>query len=394
VSPRQTSGGPRGYRRLASGNFQVRVTGFPSEVVADELAATLRVAELRIAKREGHALPTPAGTRFRTLGQAAEEFLAHKLAHGGKNGALTPAGQHHWGLATRPWRKGPLSSQPLRTLARADLQAAVDARTGKHRVSARNEAQALLAILRHAQGSDVLFAASLMMIDVPKRTRKTRRDLTPAEFDFLVAFVDARQRRMLELASTLGCRINELFLLERAWIDLSARTITFPLEATKEKREKTIDLTREEVEMLRAQLLDVYSRLGSDTPYVFPKPQGSRWRYGHFHEDVWAPAKGNAIAAWRREHGADPDDDSVTTPFDTVTLHTLRRTCVGWLRASRLPVEVIAQRLGHSDGGATLLRHYRFVRDGEARAALDELGSGVRGHLRERAGETDPEELE
>lgn len=384
---------PRGYRQLASGNWQVRISGFPTEVVADELAAILRVAELRIAKREGHALAAPAGARFRTLGQVAEEFLAHKLAHGGRHGALTPAGSAYWRLATKPWRTGPLKDQPLRSLTRTELQTEVDKRTAKHRVSARNEAQALLAVLRHAQGNDTLFAASLLMIDVPKKTRKSRRDLTPEEFDFLVAFVDGRQRRMLELASTLGCRINELFLLERSWVDLAARTIIFPLEATKEKRTKTLDLTREEVDLLKAQLLDVYSRLGSDTPYVFPKPMGSKWRYGAFHERVWGPAKKDAIKAWRREHAEDPDDESVATPFHSVTLHTLRRTSVGWLRASRLPVEVIAQRLGHNDGGATLLQHYRFVRDGEVRAALEELGSGVRGYLR-RASKQDSEGLE
>jgi hypothetical protein len=47
-----------------------------------------------------------------------------------------------------------------------------------------------------------------------------------------------------------------------------------------------------------------------------------------------------------------------------------------------LPVEIIAQRLGHDDGGATLLRRYRYVREGETRAALDGLGAGVRAHLR------------
>src|SRR5438067_3975321 len=106
--------GTRGYRRLPSGHFQIRVSGFPPEVVADELAATLRVAELRIAKREGHALPTPAGARFQTLGQAAEGFLAHKLSHGGKHGELTPAGATYWKLATRPWREGVLRKRPLR----------------------------------------------------------------------------------------------------------------------------------------------------------------------------------------------------------------------------------------------------------------------------------------
>jgi integrase len=86
----------------------------------------------------------------------------------------------------------------------------------------------------------------------------------------------------------------------------------------------------------------------------------------------------------------------VATPFDGITLHTLRRTCVGWLRASNLPVEVIAQRLGHNDGGATLLRHYRYVREGEARAALDRLGAGVRAYLDELedAGEKGEEQPE
>lgn len=375
----------KGYRRLPSGRFQVRVAGFPVEVVSDELAATLRVAELRVAKREGHPLPTPAGARFRTLGQVGEEFLAHKLAHGGRHGELTPAGARHWTLATRPWREGQLAGRPLRTLTLPDLQSAIDARTLEHRVSARNEAQALQAILRYAQASDVVFAASLLMVVAPKRTRRTRPDLTPAEFDHLLSFVDSRQRRMLQLASTLGSRINELFLLERAWVDLEDRQIRIPLEATKEKREKILDLTDEEVALLREQLFDVYRRLGTATRFVFPKPYGSQWRYGHFYEDVWAPAKRGAIAAWRSELGNDPDDNSVRTPFDEVTLHTLRRTCVGWLRTSALPVEVIAQRLGHADGGATLLRHYRYVRDHEVRDALDSLGSGVRAYLNRTA---------
>jgi len=377
---------------LPSGRYQIRVSGFPPEVVADELAATLRVAELRIAKREGYVLPTPSGARFVTLGQAANGFFAHKLAHGGKNGDLTPAGAKHWELATRPWRKGPLSERPLRALTLHAIQREVDERTAVHRVAARNEAQALLAILKHAQRTDVVFAASLLMLEPPKKTRKTRRDLTPEEFDQFVAFVDVRQRRLLQLASTLGSRINELFLMERRWVDLDVRRIVIPLEATKEKREKVLDLTDEETQLLSEQLIDVYRRLGGDTRYVFPKPQGSRWRYGHFYEDVWAPAKKDAVMNWRRERGADPEDESIETPFDAVTLHTLRRTAVGWLRASDLPVEVIAQRLGHNDGGATLLRHYRFIREGEARAALDSLGAGVRARLRDLSGESDKSE--
>jgi excisionase family DNA binding protein len=37
----------KGYRGLPSGRYQIRVAGFPSEVVPDELTAVLRVAQLR-----------------------------------------------------------------------------------------------------------------------------------------------------------------------------------------------------------------------------------------------------------------------------------------------------------------------------------------------------------
>jgi integrase len=100
-------------------------------------------------------------------------------------------------------------------------------------VSGRNEAQGVLAVLRFAQHEDVAFAASLLTVVPPTKLRRTRRDLTPAEFDYLLSHVDPRQSRLLELASTLGSRINELFLLERSWVDLERRTIRFPVDATR-----------------------------------------------------------------------------------------------------------------------------------------------------------------
>jgi hypothetical protein len=44
----------KGYRRRPSGGYQIRVAGFPSQVAKDELVAMLRVAELRILKRDGN----------------------------------------------------------------------------------------------------------------------------------------------------------------------------------------------------------------------------------------------------------------------------------------------------------------------------------------------------
>jgi hypothetical protein len=217
-------------------------------------------------------------------------------------------------------------------------------------------------------------------LEVPKKTRRTRRDLTPDEFDFLLSFVDHRQQRLLALASTLGSRINELFLLDRGWVELDVRRIVIALEVTKEKREKILDLTDEETALLREQLVDVDTRLGARTTYVFPKPHGSRWRYGHFHEDVWAPAKRRAIAEWRCKEGY------------------VCRLLSRMLRCTRFAGPALAGcvqvscpwRSSRSGSATTTVGRHFFLTiatfgPGEARSALDDLGSGVRARLRDLA---------
>src|SRR5437660_140338 len=78
----------------------------------------------------------------------------------------------------------------------------------------------LPASLHHVPASYVIFRPSLLALQIPKKTQRRRTNLSPDEFDFLVSFVDARQQRLFQLASTLGNRINELFALERDWCNL------------------------------------------------------------------------------------------------------------------------------------------------------------------------------
>jgi integrase len=107
------------------------------------------------------------------------------------------------------------------------------------------------------------------------------------------------------------------------------------------------------------------------TATPFPKRHGSPWRYSAFQRLVWKPMIRDAIKAWKREQ-------TRPEPFSGLTCHDLRHTAASLMRQAGMPAELVAERLGHSDGGALLLRTYRHVRDGETRAALDAIGFGLR----------------
>ena len=71
-------------------------------------------------------------------------------------------------------------------------------------------------------------------------------------------------------------------------------------------------------------------------------------------------------------------DRTSQEPFTGLTCHDLRHTAASLMRQAGIPAELVAERLGHADGGALLLRTYRHVRAGETRAAFDAIGPGLR----------------
>ncbi len=182
-----------------------------------------------------------------------------------------------------------------------------------------------------------------------------------------VAYAPSYAFRLVLLAGTTGNRINELFTLTDDRVDLAARTLTIPAELCKERRRKVIPLTDEETQLVREQLL----ARAPGTPLVFPKRHGSPWRYSAFQKLVWRPMLRDAAKAWKRER-------STPEPFTGLTCHDLRHTATNLMRQAGMPVELAAERLGHGDGGALLLRTYRHVRSDETRAALDAVGHGLR----------------
>jgi integrase len=308
--------------------------------------------------------------RLPTLAEASESFLARKRISG-KRGPLSPKGILYYEHSSRPWREGQFSSLPLDLLDRGSIEDAVLERASKHAVSARNELQILKAILLYAQGRGHRFDPALLTIEPVATPRHEKRALSADELEFLAAYAPSYAFRLVLLAGTTGNRINELFTLTDDRVDLANRTLTIPAELCKERRTKVIPLTEEETSLLREQLL----ARAPGTSLVFPKRHGSLWRYSAFQRLVWAPMLRDASRAWEKE-------TETPSPFEGITCHDLRRTAVGLMRASQIPVELAAERLGQSDGGALLLQSYRVVRDGETRAALDGLGSGLRAATR------------
>jgi len=250
------------------------------------------------------------------------------------------------------------------------------ARAAARPVSARNELQALKATLRYAQARGHVFDPSLLTIEPISTPNHEGRALSVSELEFLASHAPSYAFRLVLLAGTTGNRISELFTLTDDRVDLRNRMLVIRADLCKERRRKLISLTIEETQLLREQLV---ARAAGST-LVFPKRHGSQWSYSSFQKLVWRPTLRDAAEAWSRERGAQE-------PFSGLTCHDLRHTAASLMRQAGIPAELVAERLGHADGGALLLKTYRHAREGETRAALDALGHGLRAAARPTAEE-------
>jgi integrase len=190
---------------------------------------------------------------------------------------------------------------------------------------------------------------------------------------------------MILLAGTTGMRWGEFTGLVESEVDLEARTITLEPERTKEGRRKIIDLTDEEIELLREQLAGPLRAVTpgatgalpgrpAGTPLVFPTRTGRPWRHWQWLRFVWYPARARAADNYRAAHGLELD---AATPFDGRTPHDLRSTGIVLMLDRGMSPAEVATRIGHADGGALIAA--RYDRDMErrrlrTRAALPTAG--------------------
>lgn len=362
-----------GVRKHPDGpGYQIRVSPFPPETRAMPDEANARAIQLRQYREAGirdlRAVESTSETI--TLREACEGYRNAKLARGGKNGPLAPKTRTALTLRLRPWAEGPFADLPLAWLQRRAVEDAITARAAQAPRSARDEQRELVNVLAWAQGRGEAVPAALFGLPPVRVTTRPRQALTFAETEYLIAHAPAYGRDLLSFLVLCGGRVGEAFAAEPSWFALKddTPTLTVPEWACKERREKVIVLTADDVALVRRQLL----ARAAGSRYVFPKREGSRWSYNSFHLLVWAKAVKRAAAAWRDEHGDGP------TPFDGLRVHDLRATNATLMRDAGVPVEIAAARLGHKDGGFLLLTTYRKVTPAMQDAALRAaLGGGL-----------------
>ena len=283
-----------------------------------------------------------------------------------------------WQRITEPWLAEPYGSLPVSLLSRNAVEDYVLARAVEAAKSAGDELYGLKAVLRLARERGSRIDERILALEPVTRETRTRLALDVHELELLAACAPDYARRFLLFKGTVGCRINELFTLTVDCVDLPGGAIFIAAEFAKEGVEKWIELTREEVALLREQLL----ARAAGSPLVFPTRTGLPWRHYQFLRLVWYKARSRAAVCWRAEHGLAGD---APTPFDGLQPHDLRATAVTLMRDAGIPREDAAARIGHADSGELLERIYdQGDRRRRVRRALDTRAPyGLRASLAE-----------
>ena len=386
-------------------SLQVRIHPFPSKAgfPLDGIAANAYALELLRRKSQGILVP-PSRSSAATLADIAAEYLERLQTVGGKRKVpYSPAGLEHAHRCCRPWlgeptpdrwvkgggrisalqaldEKGtPLGSLPLSTLSVRQIELYLERRSETTPRAAVGEYQALVGILRLAARRGEPFDRGLLALDPLRRRPKPRKTLlTFEQLNTLAQYAPEHQRRLFLLGGTLGNRIGELLKAEDSWLDVATCTLTLPVWACKERREKILDLLPEELAVLRAQRLvrspSTVNGAGG-TPLLFPRKHGTPWKTsGGFWAEVILPMRHKAAQAWRAEHDLAADAE---TPFDTFAPHDLRRIAATTLRAMGVDAELVARRLGHADQGQLVDQVYAAdTRRDRLRAELERIASG------------------
>ena len=282
-----------------------------------------------------------AGAIWRKLAQPKSERVADLWEPYVADRALTTAAKAR---AASLWKTlEPFFGYKLgKSVTRTDCRAYVEhrKRLGKAPSTIRTELEALRACLRWHFGSDA------PQITAPAPSKPRERYLTKQEAETLLAAIEAPHVRLfVEIALGTGARMGAILDLTWDRVDLAHGTIDFNPAGrdTTNKRRTVVGITP------RARVALEMARVGAMTDHVI--------EYGG--RPVASVKKAIASAARRAGVPCSP--------------HVFRHTAAVWMAMADVPMDRIAQVLGHTSTRITYSTYARFSPRfmADAMAALD-----------------------
>lgn len=347
---------------------------FPSRYVPTKEAAEKLELDLLLRRSMGELYEAPAIT----LGKAIDEHIERRKALGGRRGKLRPRSVEFIERSLAIWKADArLAGTKLPVLRRADIEDMIARRAAAHPRSAKNELEALKAVLRDARARGHRVDPLLLEIPAIGHEPREGRALTVDELYELASWFPEHVKRLVLLAGQVGARQHYWFGLTDRMLDLDNAAINVERGLAKNRKAHRIQLTPVEVSLFREQLL---ARAGG-TPLVFPTITGRAWTRSGFRERAWIPAIAGAF-----KHAA--DHDLPPPPFDGLTFHLLRHTAGSLMASAGMDPPVAAERLGHTDGGALFLKTYRHLYEHERKRQVAKLGRLVERELKKAASQS------
>jgi integrase len=239
--------------------------------------------------------------------------------------------------------------KPLRTLSTKDVTRAEleDLVYGVATHAPRMSQMALAlakAVLRDCQARRVPIDLACLTIPPPRYEPRQAEFLNTTQLYELASRMPDFIGRIVLIAGLTGMRQGELLDLSVDDLDLNHKR----LEVRKGKTAaaaRTVYLNDLLVKLLREQLV---ARPAKATPYVFSAPEGGKLGASNLMSRYFRPAREAA---------------GMTLPF-----HALRHSAISLMAVAGWQPAHIARQVGHTDGGALLLRKYRHVFEGEMEA--------------------------
>lgn len=333
-------------RKRGKAQYQVRWPGFPAVTLPTKEAAEQLELHYRLSARLGEQYEDAETT----LGEEIDSYIGWKEAAGD----LRPRTVEYLNRCAVFWRQH--RDRRCSQLRRAELEDAIVERARRHPRSAKNELELLKAVLRRAHERGQRIDGRILRIPSIQHSPREGIALTAEELRELASWLPERHKRLVLLAGTVGARQNEWFTLDERSLELDGTepVMRVPRIHNKSRRPKAIPLTAREVTLFKEQLL----ARTAGTSLVFPNDKGAQWNRHRFRDEVW-------------------QDSVEAAGYDSLPFHMLRHTAISLMCRAGYRPEWVAERVGHSDGGALVLKRYRHLYPSESYAAAPSLDALV-----------------